>query len=81
MVCHPERVPEDILPPIFEHFTDRRDLYACSLVSWTFNRAVTPVLYRSWDAKVIADLPAGATRLKVIRDLLLGSARRLVIYW
>jgi hypothetical protein len=65
---------------IFEDFTDWRDLYACSLVSWTFNQAVTPVLYRPWGAKVITDLPAGVTQLKVTRDLLLGSAQRLRIH-
>jgi len=58
MPYSPERVPEDILPPIFEQITDQRDLHACSLVSWTFNRAVTPILYRSWDTRVILDLPA-----------------------
>lgn len=53
-----ERVPEDLLAPIFEQLQDQRDLYACSLVSRTFNRAVTPILYRSWDTRVIVDLPA-----------------------
>ena len=53
-----ERVPEDLLAPIFEQLQDQRDLYACSLVSRTFNRAVTPILYRSWDTRVVVDLPA-----------------------
>jgi hypothetical protein len=53
-----ERVPEDLLTPIFEQLRDQRDLYACSLVSRTFNRAVTPILYRSWDTRVVVDLPA-----------------------
>jgi hypothetical protein len=53
-----ERVPEDLLTPIFEQLQDQRDLYACSLVSRTFNRAVTPILYRSWDTRVLVDLHA-----------------------
>ena len=53
-----ERVPEDLLMPIFEQLQDQRDLYACSLVNRTFNRAVTPILYRSWDTRVVVDLPA-----------------------
>ena len=53
-----ERVPEDLLAPIFEQLQDQRTLYACSLVSRTFNRAVTPILYRSWDTRVVVDLPA-----------------------
>lgn len=53
-----ERVPEDLLTPIFEKLQDQRDLYACSLVSRTFNRVVTPILYRSWDTRVVVDLPA-----------------------
>lgn len=53
-----ERVPEDLLTPIFEQLQDQRDLYTCSLVSRTFNRAVTPILYRSWDTRVVVDLPA-----------------------
>lgn len=57
MPYNPERVTEDILPPIFEQLPDPRDLYNCSLVSWTFNRAVTPVLYRSWDTRVVVDAP------------------------
>jgi len=53
-----ERIPEDLLMPILEQLQDQRDLYACSLVNRTFNRAVTPVLYRSWDTRVVVDLPA-----------------------
>jgi hypothetical protein len=53
-----ERVPEDLLIPIFEQLQDQRDLYSCSIVSRTFNRAVTPILYRSWDTRVVVDLPA-----------------------
>jgi len=53
-----ERVPEDLLSPIFEQLRDQRDLYTCSLVSRTFNRAVTPILYRSWDTRVVVDIPA-----------------------
>ena len=53
-----EQVPEDLLTPIFEQLQDQRDLYACSLVSRTFNRAITPILYRSWDTRVVVDLPA-----------------------
>ena len=53
-----ERVPEDLLMPIFEQLQDQRDLYACSLVNRAFNRAVTPILYRSWDTRLVVDLPA-----------------------
>ena len=70
-----ERVPEDLLTPIFEQLQDQRDLYACSLVSRTFNRAVTPILYRSWDTRVIVDLPANdrfKRSHKVFPELLLA---------
>ena len=53
-----ERVPEDLLTPIFEQLQDQRDLYACSLVSHTFNRAVMPILYRSWNTRVLVDFRA-----------------------
>ncbi|KAJ7593836.1 hypothetical protein C8J56DRAFT_1160593 [Mycena floridula] len=49
-----QRLPLDILPPILEHLTDRRDWLACSLVSWSFNRAATPILYHTLDSRIIS---------------------------
>ena len=70
-----ERVPEDLLTPIFEQLRDQRDLYACSLVSRTFNRAVTPILYRSWDTRVVVDLPANDRFVRSHKVFLCSSWR------
>jgi hypothetical protein len=42
-------IPTDILYAVLEHLTDRRDLYAAALANRDFNRAVTPLLYRTLD--------------------------------
>jgi hypothetical protein len=42
-------IPTDIFYLILEHLTDRRDLYAAALTSRDFNRAATPLLYRTLD--------------------------------
>jgi hypothetical protein len=42
-------VPTDIFYIVLEHLTDRRDLYAAALTSRDFNRAATPLLYRTLD--------------------------------
>ncbi|KAL0072533.1 hypothetical protein AAF712_000296 [Marasmius tenuissimus] len=47
-------LPFDLLPPIFAQLDDRRDLHACSLASRTFNRAATPLLYRTLDSRIIS---------------------------
>ena len=49
-------VPTDIFYLILEHITDRRDLYAAALTSRDFNRAATPLLYRTLDT----DTPASS---------------------
>lgn len=48
----PERVPADLLQPVLGHLVDRRDLSVAALVSWSFNRAVTPLLYRTLDSHI-----------------------------
>lgn len=47
-------LPLDILPPILAQLTDRRDWHACTVVSRSFNRAVTPFLYRTLDSRIIS---------------------------
>jgi len=47
-------IPTDIFYLVLEHLTDRRDLYAAALTSRDFNRAATPLLYRTLDT----DTPA-----------------------
>ena len=42
-------IPTDIFYVVCGHLTDRRDLYAAALVSRDFNRAATPLLYRTLD--------------------------------
>jgi hypothetical protein len=42
-------IPTDIFYLVLEHLTDRRDLYAAALTSQDFNRAATPLLYRTLD--------------------------------
>ena len=45
-------VPLDIILPIVELLTDRRDLNRCALVSRAFNGAATPHLYRTLDSRI-----------------------------
>ena len=47
-------LPLDILPPIINQLTDRKDWHACALASKTFNRVATPLLYRTLDSRVIS---------------------------
>jgi hypothetical protein len=49
---NPQNLPADILPPILDHLVDRKDLNACSLVSWMFYRVATPLLYRTLDSRI-----------------------------
>lgn len=46
-----DSVPLDLLYPVFDHL-DRRNLVNAALVSSTFNRAATPLLYRTLDSRV-----------------------------
>ncbi|KAH7883257.1 hypothetical protein F5I97DRAFT_1980502 [Phlebopus sp. FC_14] len=48
----PEKVPADLLSPVLDQLDDRRDLTAAALVSWSFNRAATPLLYRTIDSHI-----------------------------
>ncbi|KAI0261279.1 hypothetical protein BC834DRAFT_897066 [Gloeopeniophorella convolvens] len=43
-------IPTDIFYAVLAHLRDRRDLYAAALASRDFNRAATPLLYRTLDA-------------------------------
>ncbi|KAI0002410.1 hypothetical protein BJV74DRAFT_765412 [Russula compacta] len=42
-------IPTDILYAILEQLADRRDLHAAALANQDFNRAATPLLYRTLD--------------------------------
>lgn len=46
-----ENVPLDLIYPVL-HYLDRRDLVNAALVSSTFNRAATPLLYRTLDSRI-----------------------------
>ncbi|KZT03905.1 uncharacterized protein LAESUDRAFT_738050 [Laetiporus sulphureus 93-53] len=60
-------LPVDILPLIFEHLDDRRDLHTCAQLSKSFNAAATPILYRSLDTRIIkAPLSPGRQRPVII---------------
>ncbi|THH07538.1 hypothetical protein EW145_g3311 [Phellinidium pouzarii] len=49
-----QELPFDVLPLILGHLHDRNDLYAATLVSKTFYRAATPVLYEDLDSRLIS---------------------------
>jgi hypothetical protein len=42
-------IPIDIFYSVLGHLTDRRDLYTAALASRDFNKAATPLLYRTLD--------------------------------
>lgn len=46
-----ENIAVDLLYPILDHF-DRRDLVNAVLVNSTFNRAATPLLYKTLDSRI-----------------------------
>ncbi|KAF8150455.1 hypothetical protein K438DRAFT_1865432 [Mycena galopus ATCC 62051] len=46
-------LPLDLLRPILEQLTDRRDLSSCVLVNWNFNRAAIPLLYSVLDSRIV----------------------------
>ncbi|KDQ56486.1 hypothetical protein JAAARDRAFT_36642 [Jaapia argillacea MUCL 33604] len=51
-------IPADIIYPIIQNLHsdhDRKDLYAATLVNWTFNRAATPLLYATLDSRSIKE--------------------------
>lgn len=47
-----ENIPLDVVPLIFEHLTDRRDLYNCIQSCRVFRSAATPFLYRNLDSRI-----------------------------
>ncbi|OJA15022.1 hypothetical protein AZE42_05246 [Rhizopogon vesiculosus] len=47
-----ENVPVDLLQPILNHLSTRRHLSATALVNRAFNRAATPLLYRTLDSQL-----------------------------
>ena len=49
---NPRKIPVDILPLIFEHLVDRRDLRVCAQLHSTFHDAATPILYRTLDSRI-----------------------------
>ena len=46
-------LPFDVLPIILDYLTDRRDLCTCAQLSKAFHHAVTPLLYRTLDVRVV----------------------------
>ncbi|KAJ6593356.1 hypothetical protein B0H19DRAFT_1089953 [Mycena capillaripes] len=46
-------LPLDLLRPILEQLTDRRDLSSCVLVNKNFNRAAIPLLYSVLDSRIV----------------------------
>ena len=44
-------LPADIIAPILEQVSDRRDLNRCSLVNSLFHKAAIPLLYRTLDVR------------------------------
>ncbi|KAH9485727.1 hypothetical protein JR316_0002642 [Psilocybe cubensis] len=49
-----QELPVDILPPILSHLAERKDWHACTLVSKTFCRVATPLLYSTLDSRIIS---------------------------
>ena len=49
-----QELPLDLLQPILEHLTDRKDWLACSLVNKAFNQTATPLLYHTLDSRLIS---------------------------
>ncbi|KAJ6589986.1 hypothetical protein DFH09DRAFT_1140592 [Mycena vulgaris] len=47
-------LPLDLLRPILEQLTDRRDWNSCALVSKNFNRVAIPLLYSVLDSRVVS---------------------------
>ncbi|KAJ6631493.1 hypothetical protein B0H10DRAFT_496413 [Mycena sp. CBHHK59/15] len=47
-------LPFDLLRPILEQLTDRRDWNSCALVSKNFNRVAIPLLYSVLDSRVVS---------------------------
>jgi hypothetical protein len=43
-------IPVDIIHAVLEQVNDRRDLHSAALASRDFNRAATPLLYRTLDS-------------------------------
>ena len=69
-------VPTDIFYLVLEHLTDRRDLYAAALTSRDFNRAATPLLYRTLDTDTPASSEWGR---KAVRSFGYFSSRALTL--
>ncbi|GAV99201.1 hypothetical protein LENED_000642 [Lentinula edodes] len=46
-------LPFDLIHPIIEYLTDRTDWKSCCLVSKSFNKVATPLLYRTLDSRII----------------------------
>lgn len=42
--------PLDLIYAVLELLVDRRDLHAATLTNWDWNRAATPLLYRTLDS-------------------------------
>jgi len=64
-------IPTDIFYMILEHLADRRDLHAAALTNWDFNRAATPLLYRTLDTDTRPRLPGWGHKSVRLLQLLL----------
>ena len=62
-------VPLDIILPIVELLTDRRDLNRCALVSRAFNGAATPHLYRTLDSRIRSTVSTCQVFVEVVIEL------------
>ncbi|KAJ7496781.1 hypothetical protein FB451DRAFT_1208764 [Mycena latifolia] len=47
-------LPLDLLRPILEYLTDRRDWNSCALVNKNFNRVAIPLLYSVLDSRIVS---------------------------
>ncbi|KDQ56509.1 hypothetical protein JAAARDRAFT_79458 [Jaapia argillacea MUCL 33604] len=66
-------IPADIIYPIIQNLHsdhDRKDLYAATLVNWTFNRAATRLLYAMLDLRSIKEKDGRLTVLHPATTLL-----------
>ncbi|KAJ7104562.1 hypothetical protein C8R43DRAFT_1047255 [Mycena crocata] len=53
-MLHMQDLPLDLLRPILEQLTDRRDWNSCAIVNKNFNRVATPLLYSVLDSRVVS---------------------------
>jgi hypothetical protein len=72
-------IPTDIFYLILEHLTDRRDLYAAALTNRDFNRAATPLLYRTLDTDTSSSTSSSVWGHKTVRFVGVFLSRALTL--